>query len=83
MASVNRPRNCIAEVADDSTIVWLAFVTSFSGARMCTPWAGAACSGASNDDDGDGRRRRRRRRGDEGLLKALLPGMTKPAAAGR
>ena len=22
MASVNRPRDCIAEVADDSTIVW-------------------------------------------------------------
>ena len=72
MASVNRPRDCIAEVADDSTIVWIAFVTSafvtsFSVARMCTRLAGAACSGASNDDDGDGRRRRRRRRGDEGL----------------
>jgi len=81
MASVNRPRDCIAEVADDSTIVWIAFVTSFSVARMCTRLAGAACSGASNDDEGDGRRRRRRRRGDEGLLKALLPGIDQAAAA--
>ena len=79
MARVNRPCNCIAEVADDSTIVWIAFV-SFSVARMCTPLAGAGCSGASNDDDGDGRRRRRRR-GDEGLLKALLPGIDQAAAA--
>ena len=63
MASVNRPRNCIAEVADDSTIVWIAFVTSFSVARMCTRLAGAACSGlvmitkemddAEEDDDAE------------------------------
>ena len=68
MASVNRPRNCIAEVADDSTIVWIAFVTSafvtsFSVARMCTRLAGAAGSGlvmmtkemddAEEDDDAE------------------------------
>ena len=79
MASVKCPRDRIAELAEDSTIAWIAFATSSSVARMCTRSAGAACSGgASNDDDGDGRRRRRRR---EGLLKALLPGSTDHAAA--
>ena len=82
MASVKCPRDRIAELAEDSTIAWIALVTSSSVARMCTRLAGAACSGGASDDDDDGDgRRRRRRRGDEGLLKALLPGSNDQAAA--